>query len=69
MATVTDKDNYRWHLKRLKDAETDQQLLAATLDIEYDKWEEMEWTKDSVKMSNMRHRWTLTNERLKRGKT
>ncbi len=69
MVKVTETDNYRWHLKRLHDATTEQELTAATLDIEYDKWEQMEWTLDSVKMSNMRHRWTIAKERISRGKT
>ncbi len=64
---VSKNDNYRWHLKRLHDATTDQELIAATLDIDYDKWEGMEWTKDSVKMSNMRHRWRISKERIDRG--
>ena len=69
MVTVTKDENYRWHLKRLMDAETEEQLDAVTMDIEYDKWEEMEWTKDSVKMSNMGHRWQRAKARISSPKT
>ena len=42
---MTQDENCRWHMKRIKAAKSMDDLRECQADIDYDVWEDMEWTK------------------------
>jgi len=45
----------RWHMMQIKSAKNINDLRECIAEIEYDKWEEMEWTMDQAKMNRVRN--------------
>ena len=59
-------DNFRWHMKRMKDAKTIDALRECWCDIDYDIWEEMPWTMSKVKVNQARNYMQVKKEELRR---
>ena len=47
--------NERWHMMQIKNAKNIDDLRECIAEIEYDKWEEMEWTMHAAKVNRVRN--------------
>ena len=54
MSSHSEMPNEKWHMLRIKEAKNIDDLRECIAEIEYDKWEEMEWTMISSKMQRVR---------------
>jgi len=55
MSSHSEMPNEKWHMLRIKEAKNIDDLRECIAEIEYDKWEEMEWTMDAAKMNRVRN--------------
>ncbi len=55
MSSHSEMPNEKWHMLRIKEARNIDDLRECIAEIEYDKWEEMEWTKRQSKMNQVRN--------------
>ncbi len=49
-ASVT---NVEWHQRQIHKAASKDELAQAVIDIEYDAWEQMDWTKDKRQLARL----------------
>ena len=47
--------NVRWHMKQIKKATTSKELDDCMWEVDYDVWEEMEWTLDKANVNRVRN--------------
>ena len=47
--------NERWHMMQIKKAKNLDDLRGCMFEIDYDKWEQLEWTLDKAKMNRVRN--------------
>jgi hypothetical protein len=64
MAHLTPERHYMFHIRA---AQTIDRLNEITLDIDYDKWEEVEYTKDADAMAMLRYEWASRKNELTEG--
>lgn len=55
MTSHSEMPNDRWHMMQIKKAQNIDDLRDCIFEIDYDKWEEMEWTLDEAKMNRVRN--------------
>ncbi len=59
-------DNFRWHMRRMRDAKNMEELRECWCDIDYDIWEEMPWTMSKLKVSQAKNYMKFKKEELRR---
>ena len=55
MSSHSEMPNEKWHMLRIKEAKNVDDLRECIAEIDYDKWEEMEWTMDKAKLNRVRN--------------
>lgn len=53
-----------WYFARIKSAQTIEDLRDVALNIDYDKWEEEEYTKNEELMRSLRTAWAARKKEL-----
>ena len=54
----------RFYMFHIRAAQTMDRLNEITIDINYDKWEEIDYTKDDEAMDMLRHEWAFRKNEL-----
>ncbi len=59
-------DNFRWHMRRMRDAKNMEELRECWCDIDYDIWEEMPWTMSKLKVNQAKNYMKIRKVELRR---
>ena len=54
----------RFYMFAIRDAQTIDRLNELTMDIDYDKWEDIDYTKDEDAMEMLRSEWVFRKSEL-----
>lgn len=52
---MSQDENCRWHMQRIKNAKSMEDLRECQAEIDYDIWEEMEWTLVKANVNRVRN--------------